>query len=526
MEQTVDYVIIGAGIAGLTLQYALRGASTVLIDPAPFRYKIGESIIPQHFVEPEVRPLYDRAITLPSATLKVGTVFIDDASVGSFALPPDTDRTLHVAREELEVATADHFGAQITRERVESIDVEQRVVRTDKGKHRARELILDCSGPARLLSRALGIAREVWPVYASWAYHDVIDRDPERFWNAAEGGKQLFHYDEERRLLDPSKPFRALDPARCTVLTQVRDGTWTWQIPLFDSTMLSVGVVSRHGPVSAQEYAAIVEGSIAPVYRTRQRPFDRSGPFNGFHVRNRFAWAADRFAGDGWALIGDAAFFGDPVYSVGTGFATNHALQVGRMLQHGGWSHKHARGHDRLTSHLFERAKRAYDSWYYGRIFSDRGTPTEIQTDFLRGRVFQAQTIGAYTEMFMVSHLQDANNPMSPRHGEDAAADLTPMLEPDAGLVGWELASARVLRTGVELSWSRPDSSPMRVVVERVVEGRQYYRVVGDLGVSYRTETRGKIELEGQGRALIDACVRLVEVHAARLRARMDAVLV
>src|SRR5262249_52278271 len=71
-DRAADYVILGAGIAGLTMQHVLRaaGCSAILVDASPGRYKIGESIIPQHFVEPEVRPLYEIVCALPSATPK------------------------------------------------------------------------------------------------------------------------------------------------------------------------------------------------------------------------------------------------------------------------------------------------------------------------------------------------------------------------------------------------------------------------------------------------------------------------
>ncbi|MGH7296235.1 MAG: hypothetical protein ACRELB_14940, partial [Polyangiaceae bacterium] len=310
MQRSADFVILGAGIAGMTLQHVLRGSSAVLIDAAPFRYKIGESIIPQHFVEPEVRPLYDLVKDLPSVTPKDGTLFISDDSIGGFELL-DINRTMHIGRQELEAATAKFFGTEIVRERIASVDVASRTVTTDQGTWVAKELILDCTGPARLVARSLGLAREVWPVWASWAYHDVLDVDDERLFEVLRrGDKAFFRYSELLRKVEPSTRYDEFRPSCCTNLTLVADGVWTWQIPLYRATRLSVGVVSRHGPVSEEQYRDIVSRTIAPQFRTQLRPWDRSGPFNGFHVRNRFAWAADRFAGDGWALVGDAAFFG------------------------------------------------------------------------------------------------------------------------------------------------------------------------------------------------------------------------
>src|SRR4051812_13454317 len=102
MNRTVDYVILGGGLAGMTLRHVLgEDASAVVIDPSPGRYKIGESLIPQHFVEPEVRPLFDIVRELPSATPKDGTLFIEDGSVGEFEPFKEAEFTIHVARQEL-----------------------------------------------------------------------------------------------------------------------------------------------------------------------------------------------------------------------------------------------------------------------------------------------------------------------------------------------------------------------------------------------------------------------------------------
>src|SRR5688572_15793520 len=115
-DRTVDYVILGAGIAGMTMQHVLEGESVALIDPSPGRYKIGESIIPQHFIEPEVRPLFEIVQKLPSACPKDGTLFVADDSVGAFAPFADAGYTIHVARQELEAATAAYFQTEVIRE--------------------------------------------------------------------------------------------------------------------------------------------------------------------------------------------------------------------------------------------------------------------------------------------------------------------------------------------------------------------------------------------------------------------------
>ena len=521
-DRTFDYVILGAGIAGMTLQHVLKGESVALVDPSPGRYKIGESIIPQHFIEPEVRPLFEIVQKLPSACAKDGTFFINDDSIGGFEPFSDSGYTIHVARQDLEAATARFFGSEVIKERVESIDVDAKTVTTDQGVFHARKLIIDCSGPARLVGRALGILREVWPVWASWAYHDITESDEERFLDVLRSGKkQYFRFNDRERRLEESTDFAGFRSTRATILTRVRDGVWTWQIPLYDSKMLSVGVVSRHGAVSEEEYLSITKATIAPQFTTQLRPWDSTGPHNTFHVRNRFAWAADRFAGEGWALVGDAAFFGDPVYSVGTGFATNHAIQLGRVLKEHGWTPRIAAAHQTKTAFLFERAKKAYDSWYFGKVVADKTTAVEIQTDFLNGRAFQVETVKGYVEAWMFSHPQDAHNAISPKHGEEVSGEITSMLEETGVLVGWKLASARAFKSRIELEWERPDAQPMSLRVEPIAPGQPAFKVIGDLALSYRPPKGPTAKLSGQGIALIEAFSRVVGTEGPKLRAMM-----
>ncbi|MGH7296148.1 MAG: FAD-dependent oxidoreductase, partial [Polyangiaceae bacterium] len=246
---------------------------------------------------------------------------------------------------------------------------------------------------------------------------------------------------------------------------------------------------------------------------------DGSGPFNAFHVRNRFAWAADRFAGEGWALVGDAAFFGDPVYSVGTGFATNHAIQLGRALRNGGWSPRRAEAQHRLTADLYARTKRAYDCWYFGNVVRHGDVAEDIQTNFLTGRAFQVQTLEAFSEMWLVSHPQDAWRDDDPGRGEDVTATFGELLEEGGQLAGWKLEAAGAFPGRLELEWRRPDAAAMEIKLERARPDRSYHRVAGRLGLRFRRPHTPSGELDGQGRALFEAVAAL----AAREESRLDA---
>jgi hypothetical protein len=403
------------------------------------------------------------------------------------------------------------------------VDVESRLVTTDRNVYRARKLIADSSGPARIVARTLGILREVWPVWASWAYHDVTAQHDERFFDVVRRGARAYYsFNDARRVLEDGGSLDGYRPVHCTTLTRVRDGAWTWQIPLYGARMLSLGVVSRFGPVTEEEYIAIAKSSLAPQYDATLRPWDRTGPHNSFHVRNRFAWASDQFAGESWALLGDAAFFGDPVYSIGTGFATNQAIQLGRLLQSGDWNATTAAEYHRQTSHLYGMAKRAYDHWYFGRVVADGQVASDIQTNFLNGRAFQVKTAAQYHSAWQVSYAQEIAEDLGTRGGPDVTADVRPLLD-EAMIVGWELTIARAYKMRLDLEWKRPDAPPLQIVVERIAPGQPCYRAIGELGLSYRPPKNKTGKIDGQSLALLNAFATVVDRGASRLHALMEA---
>lgn len=68
----VDYLIISAGMAGTVLDHFLRAepGRKVFVDPKPGGYKVGESVMPEHFLPPELAALLDEIRELPSFTPK------------------------------------------------------------------------------------------------------------------------------------------------------------------------------------------------------------------------------------------------------------------------------------------------------------------------------------------------------------------------------------------------------------------------------------------------------------------------
>lgn len=489
------WVIIGAGLAGSVLAKAL-GAGAVLLDPAPGSYKIGESVIPEQFHSPLMADLLDEIQTLPSWAAKLGTTFVDvggaadhgaaggPMEVASFPLAHHSERSLHVLRTELESLIHRRFALNIVRERVQQVDLERRTVVTDKGTWQSEGPILDCSGPAMAVATQLGEVAELWPVWASWAYADA-EADDDAFWRSA-GDAPVSHLDvPSGRLLRVQRG--TVPPTKTTLLTRVDDGLWLWQIPLYRGHIVSVGVVSRAGPVTPAQHQAIVAKHGAACWRLTprdtsaaqrardERRFGRalSADVSKHHERAGFARHATRAASVDHVLLGDAAAFADPVYSVGTGLAVAQALRLAAQLKCRPWTAESAARWDTDMQRAFAQARRAFDFWYSGQVLRDEAAATTVQHNYLIGSGFRRNLLGAYTTM-----IADANRQASATIGDRAA-----------GLLGDAFASARIEANPSEGSVSVQLSDGLAYVHPLPPDGRAWHVVADGIGLSYRGPT-------------------------------------
>lgn len=532
----VDFFVIGAGIAGMTFHRCLGSDSIVVADFHPGRYKIGESIIPQHFFPHLLRPVLEEARKLPSASEKKGTIFVSDDAVSFFYSFYDAAYTIHLDRRELEALYRRAFDVPILEERVVDIDFDRKVVRTESQELHVRRQIVDCSGPAMVVARRLGIAREVWPVWAGWAYWDIERRRDDRFWQRLrDKGTPFFRFDDVTLRLAPAEIDDSLCASEVTMLTRFADGVWTWQIPLYDAHLLSFGVVTRHGPVDRERYLEIARAALGAQYDAELRPWDDSSDHNRFHRRDRFAWAAERFASPDWLLVGDAAFFGDPVYSVGTGVATNQAIRAATLIGSGRWEAGAWKEFDRRTAEIFERAKRAYDHWYAGAVTTTDQVAHDIQVGFLNGLDLHFGTGEAYVDMWGVAAPDDRSadpanvgNPDVDRGGagEDAARhealDLATVPEPLRAVNGWRLARAELGRGAVELEWTRDRAPALSMRVELRASTRQCFQAAGPFALSYRSSRDAPYVLDDDGRALFGSFARALVAHQRWMLAAVE----
>jgi len=506
----VEHVIVGAGMAGLVLEHFLRDRNTLLLDPEPARYKIGESLIPELFRHPEMQKLLPRLRNLSSRTPKYGTTFIANGSVVEFPLAErEASISMHVVRHELEREMATAWGIEPVREKVESIDFERRVVTTNGESYRFSGQVLDCSGPAMVVASLRSEVSRLVPVNATWSYYDVVEADDSAFEaDIARRGWSFERYDARHQRVVPTDDRTTFRPTRTTVLTQIASGMWTWQIPLYDSRVLSFGIVSRKGPVSEEEYRAIVREHAAPCFRLEERAPDQSDPLRRVHSRNGFARKAATAAGPDFILLADAYAFSDPVYSVGTGFAVNQAIEVATRLLSAPWNADAAVRYSARAEALIERARAAFELWYSGEVLTDPDASRTVQHQLLHGDLFRLKLARHYGEVLQDADLRSARDPFEPQVGGDdltqTVAELLGATD-DGAVAGYRLLDARRSTSGVTVKWERPGFPDLTMLIAAPDRPERCYRVAGRLRLSYMSLLDGPYPESPELVALFDA---------------------
>jgi len=524
----VNYVIIGAGMAGTVLHRFLGDDDVVVLDPSPGGYKIGESIIPEHFHHPVLRELVPRVKALPSYSEKWGSTFVGPRSVASFPLPPHgADVAMHVAREELEPLMHEAWGTPIVRERVVDVVPDERTVVTTERRYRARKLIIDCSGPAMVVARKTDGVEQLRPVWSRWGYLDITAVDDDAFWrHIADAGLDYVRYDTPKGRLLPGEEQDGWRPSKTTILTQLRDGVWTWQIPMYGETLLSVGVVSRHGPVTEEAWREAAIDRRAPQYtlafRTSKGGASAGGSWDKMHVRNGFATVARTIATPDYVLLADACGFADPIYSVGTGLAVNKAIELAALLNERGWTDEVRRDWSTDYRSLLQRAVAGFETWYDGSMLVDDEAARVVQKEFLVGTAFQVGIAHRYSQQIVDAGPPASESDVGGRGRHVVDADEAPLSDAVGGLLGvnvgdtlagWRFDGAYRSTGGLQHRWSHPGLPQLIVNTSFDPSETRYYRRAGDVSLSFMNLFESPYPLDATGVALFDTLEERIEAR-------------
>jgi FADH2-dependent halogenase len=324
-----DALVVGGGPAGATAAAALarRGRSVQVLEREQFpRFHVGESLLPLANEALAEAGLLEEVQRAGYATKRGATFEAADGSQRvrvDFETAPGvpTPTTWHVPRahfDHLLLRGAETAGARVEqRAQVTHFELGPRGVevtwRRDGREHRSRgRALLDASGRSGLVAHRLGLRR----------------RDPELRKVA------VFAHFRGARQLEGA--------ARGDVHVVAReDGGWAWAIPL-SAELTSVGFVFDLGRGTAElerDPGACLAQWIAqtPALARHLTGAERTGPAR---FEADFSYGARQFAGDGFALLGDAAAFLDPIFSTGVQLALRSGVEVAadldRALTRGG----------------------------------------------------------------------------------------------------------------------------------------------------------------------------------------------
>jgi flavin-dependent dehydrogenase len=385
-----DVVVIGGGPAGSTAStlIAQAGYKVELFERDHFpRFHIGESLIPQtyyvlnrlgmldkmkgsHFVKK-----YSVQFVNRRGQLSEPFYFVDHK-------PHESSQTWQVRRSEFDTLMLNnarehgvnvHEGARVLEVLFEgSKAVGVRVKCGDEPEREVRaKVVIDASGQSSLLMDRLNL-REWDPVLkkaAVWTYWKGAYRDTGR--------------DEGTTVV---------------IQTEGKKG-WFWYIPLHDD-IVSVGVVADYTYLfqnrDSKEFEDIYFEEVARCPGLHPRIADAQR-CDIFRAQKEYTYRAKQAAGDGWALIGDAYGFLDPLYSSGVLLALNSGSQAADAIVEGlakndvsakqlrKWEPGFNAGMDRMRQLVCAY----YDGLSFGRFIRKHPHLKGLVTDVLIGDVFK-----------------------------------------------------------------------------------------------------------------------------------------
>jgi flavin-dependent dehydrogenase len=374
MTKPIDVAVIGAGPAGsvAAAYLAARGYSVEVVERVHFpRFSIGESLLPQSMAFLDEAGLLD-CVVGANFQHKNGAVFRRGSEEQSLDFRDKTtagwSTTFQVRRDlfdqTLAHAAADKgaritFGEEVTRF-TPGEDGVTMLVRNESGATReiAARFALDASGFGRVLARLLSLDRPAdFPVRKAVFCH-VRD-------NIAD-----LTFDRDKILI-------SVHPDNSSV--------WYWLIPLADG-LSSIGAVGPEADLGAagadsqaQLFNLIGEAERMNGLLGRAEQIRPAGTISGY------ACSVERLFGPGFAMLGNAAEFLDPVFSSGVTIALKSAILAGRLLD------RKFRGETADWMTEFEQPLKVgietfrayvegwYDASFQDVIFSQPKRPTDVK---------------------------------------------------------------------------------------------------------------------------------------------------
>ncbi|MEX2214765.1 MAG: NAD(P)/FAD-dependent oxidoreductase [Phycisphaeraceae bacterium] len=303
-DSEFDVLIAGAGPSGATaaLVLARAGVRVGLVERAAFpRFQIGESFIPFGAKLLDDLGLMERMKKLPHMPKRGAEFAMGGTLNGQFyafakAMVRAPYQAFNIGRADFDKMVLDaaiEAGATIiqpaTIKTIEKLADDSVIVVTSEGRRLTARYFIDATGAATLIGRHLGTRR-------------LLDNKHLR------KVAYFAHYENVKRL--EGELAGTLTIAMC-------DEGWFWIIPLDEKTT-SVGLVLE--PEAAKRAGKpadrMLQWGIERCPIVKDRMMNATGPDTNL-IRSDFSYTCDPCAGPGFFLVGDAAFFLDPIFSTG-----------------------------------------------------------------------------------------------------------------------------------------------------------------------------------------------------------------
>ncbi len=391
-----DVLVIGAGPAGATAAALIKqaGLDVLIVEKALFpRFVIGESLLPRCMDLLSEAGMLD-AVKAHGFMVKDGAVFKRGSESCTFRFAQQFTQgwsyTYQVPRDEFDQVLARSAEAQgipiLWQHAVESVSFDgqghsRTILRGPEGQQIAvsARFILDGSGYGRVLPRLLGLDQaSALPLRHSYFTHVTGDKRP-----GGEGEGRIWICS----LDDP-------------------DNAWMWIIP-FSNGRTSIGVVAkpdylaRYPEDPDHKLRAIVDAH--PTLRDRLAEAEFCFPVRRI---DGYSISVKQLFGPGYALMGNATEFLDPVFSSGVTLALESANRAAKTAirqlrgEAPDWQQEYA---DHLMRGV-ETFRTFVTAWYDGRL------PTIFYSP-LKPESFQNQICSV-----LAGYVWDQENPCVRQH--------------------------------------------------------------------------------------------------------------